>query len=65
MGLDCIALHCIASMYHPEVKLYIVPVKLYIVPQNHRNGDHMKGYQWGGRGEECGGEDTGNKKHNW
>ena len=22
--------------------------------QNHRNGDHMEGYQWGGRGEECG-----------
>ena len=24
--------------------------------QNHRNGDHMEGYQWGGKG-------TGNKKH--
>ena len=22
--------------------------------QNHRNGDHMEGYQWGGRGEEKG-----------
>ena len=21
---------------------------------NHRNGDHMEGYQWGGRGEQCG-----------
>ena len=20
--------------------------------QNHRNGDHMKGYQWGGEGKE-------------
>ena len=20
--------------------------------QNHRNGDHMEGYQWGGEGEE-------------
>ena len=20
--------------------------------QNHRNGDHMEGYQWGGRGRE-------------
>ena len=27
--------------------------------QNHRNGDHMEGYQWRG-GEEKG---TGNKKH--
>ena len=26
--------------------------------QNHRNGDHMEGYQWGGRGrvEEWGGK---------
>ena len=23
--------------------------------QNHRNGDHMDGYQWGGRGVEWGG----------
>ena len=22
--------------------------------QNHRNGDHMEGYQWGGEGEEWG-----------
>ena len=22
--------------------------------QNHRNGDHIKGYQWGGEGEEWG-----------
>ena len=29
--------------------------------QNHRNGDHMEGYQWRG-GEEKG---TGNKKHKW
>ena len=27
---------------------------------NHRNGDHMDGYQWGG-----GGVSIGNKKHNW
>ena len=27
--------------------------------QNHRNGDHMERYQWGG------GKDTGNKKHKW
>ena len=30
--------------------------------QNHRNGHHMEGYQWGGR---MGGKGTGNKKHNW
>ena len=30
--------------------------------QNHRNGDHMEGYQWGGEGR---GKGTGNKKHNW
>ena len=31
--------------------------------QNHRNGDHMKGYQqgWG----ENGGKGTGNKNHKW
>ena len=30
--------------------------------QNHRNGDHMEGYQQGaGRGE----KGTENKKHNW
>ena len=29
--------------------------------QNHRNGDHMEGYQWGGKN---GGKGTGNKKHN-
>ena len=22
--------------------------------ENHRNGDHMEGYQWGGRRGECG-----------
>ena len=33
--------------------------------QNHRNGDHMEGYQWGGGGGECGRKGTGNKKHNW
>ena len=27
--------------------------------QNHRNGDHMEGYQWGE-----GGRERGNKKHN-
>ena len=32
--------------------------------QNHRNGDHMEDYQWGGVGknEEKG---TGNKKRKW
>ena len=33
--------------------------------QNHRNGDHMEGYQvgrWKGEKRE---KDTGNKKHNW
>ena len=33
--------------------------------KNHRNGDHMEGYCWGGEvgrmGEKC----TGNKKHKW
>ena len=33
--------------------------------QTHRNGDHMEGYQWGGRGERMGGKDTENKKHKW
>ena len=32
--------------------------------QNHRNGDHMEGYQWGGVGEK-GGKGTGNKQHKW
>ena len=32
--------------------------------QNHRNGDHMEGYQWGGRGKTMGGKGTGNKKQN-
>ena len=33
--------------------------------QNHRNGDHMEGYQWGGEGREQGRKGTENKKHNW
>ena len=32
--------------------------------QNHRNGDHIEGYQWEGW-EENGGKLTGNKKHKW
>ena len=32
--------------------------------QNHRNGDHIKGYQKRER-EENGGKGTGNKKHKW
>ena len=33
--------------------------------QNHRNGDHMEGYQQGrGKGENEG-KGAGNKKHNW
>ena len=32
--------------------------------QNHRNGDHMEGYQWGGGGENEG-KGTGSKRHNW
>ena len=32
--------------------------------QNHRNGDHLEDYQWGGGGGEWGGKGTGNKKHN-
>ena len=32
--------------------------------QNHRNGDHMEGYQWGGEGGN-GEKSTGIKKHNW
>ena len=32
--------------------------------QNHRNGDHMEGYQQG-RGGENGGKGTGNKRHKW
>ena len=30
--------------------------------QNHRNGDHMEGYQWE-RGER--GKGIGNRKHKW
>ena len=30
--------------------------------QNHRNGDHIEGYQWG---EGHGGKGIGNKKHKW
>ena len=33
--------------------------------QNHRNGDPMERYQWGGRGRRMGVKGTGNKKHNW
>ena len=33
--------------------------------QNHRNGDHIKGYQWGGEREKNGGKGTRNKKHKW
>ena len=33
--------------------------------RNHRNGDHMEGYQWGGREGDNGRKDTGNKKHKW
>ena len=32
--------------------------------QNHRNGDHMEGYQQGW-GEKNGRKGTGNKKHKW
>ena len=32
--------------------------------ENHRNGDHMEGYQQGG-GDGRIGEKVGNKKHNW
>ena len=31
--------------------------------QNHRNGDHMKGYQGGGRGRRMGGKVQGTKVH--
>ena len=33
--------------------------------QNHRNGDHIEGYQWGGVLLKDGGKDTGNKKYKW
>ena len=29
--------------------------------QNHRNADHVEGYQWGGGGGRIGGKGTGNK----
>ena len=32
--------------------------------ENHRNGDHMEGYQQGG-GDGRIGEKVGNKKHKW
>ena len=31
--------------------------------QNHRNGDHIDGYQQGGGRRQNGGKGTGNKKH--
>ena len=31
--------------------------------QNHRNGDHTEGYQWGGRKRRMGEKGSGNKKH--
>ena len=33
--------------------------------QNHRNGDHMEGYQQGIGRKENGGKGTGIKKHKW
>ena len=33
--------------------------------QNHRNGDHMEGYQWGRGLRENWGKGTGNTKHKW
>ena len=33
--------------------------------QDHTNGDHKEGYQWGGREGDNGRKDTGNKKHKW
>ena len=33
--------------------------------QNHRNGDHIDGYQQGGGRRQNGGKGTGNKKHKW
>ena len=33
--------------------------------QNHRNGDHMEGYQWGGEGGRMVGKGTENKNHEW
>ena len=33
--------------------------------QNHRNGDHMEGYQQGGGAGRTGVKGTGNKKHKW
>ena len=39
--------------------------KQLVQEQNHRNRDHMEGYQWGrGVGGEWG-KGTGIKKHNW
>ena len=35
------------------------PIRQLEQEQNHRNGDHMEGFQWGG-----GGEGTENRKHN-
>ena len=33
--------------------------------QNHRNRDHIEGYQWEDGGGKQGRKGTGNKKHNW
>ena len=39
------------------------PSKQLEQEQNHRYGDHWKGYQQGGR--RMGEKSTGNEKHNW
>ena len=33
--------------------------------QNHRNRDHMEGYQWGGGWRRMGRKGTGIQKHKW
>ena len=33
--------------------------------QNHRNGNHMEGYQWGEGGRKLGRKGAGSKKHKW
>ena len=55
------------STIEPKNKTKTKQIKLSKLEQeqNHRNGDHMEGYQQGsGRGREVG-KGTGNKQHKW
>ena len=48
------------STTKPKNKTKIELSKQLEQEENHRNGDHMEGYQWGGAGKV-----TGNDMHKW